>query len=179
MIALVIGHSNKSKGAYNKNYKISEFEFNEKLVNLISKDLNKESIKNQIVYRTNYNELPNKINELKSDFIVSFHCNAFNTKASGTEMLYYHSSKNGKLIAEIFQTNIVSCLGLPDRNVKPKHSEDRGGYLLRYTNAPCIITEPFFIDNDNDYKLVMEKYFAFIKANVDSVIEVHEKLFKK
>jgi N-acetylmuramoyl-L-alanine amidase len=177
MIALVIGHSNKSKGAYNKTFNISEFEFNEKLVNLISKDLNKELIKNEIIYRSNYNELPNKINELKPNFIVSFHCNAFNTKVSGTEMLYYHSSKNGKQIAEIFQTNIVSCLELPDRNIKPKHTEDRGGYLLRYTNAPCIISEPFFIDNDYDYKKVMERYFAFIKANVDSFIEVNDKLF--
>jgi N-acetylmuramoyl-L-alanine amidase len=92
-------------------------------------------------------------------------------------MLYYHSSENGKKIAEIFQKNIVSCLELPDRNVKPKHTEDRGGYLLRYTNAPCIISEPFFIDNDNDYKKVMERYFQFIKANVDSFIEVNDKLF--
>lgn len=177
MIALVIGHSNKSKGAYNKNYNISEFEFNKKLVNLISKDLNKELIKNEIVYRSNYNELPNKINELKPNFIVSFHCNAFNTNASGTEMLYYHSSENGKQIAEIFQTNIVSCLELPNRGIKSKHTEDRGGYLLRYTNAPCIISEPFFIDNDNDYKKVMERYFQFIKAHIDSFIEVNEKLF--
>ena len=175
MIALVIGHSNKSRGAHNKTYNISEFEFNEKLINNISKDLDKLHIESKIVYRNNYDQLPNDINKLNSKFVISFHCNAFNTKTSGIEMLYYHSSKNGKRIAEIFQKNIVSCLKLPDRNIKPKHSEDRGGYLLRYTNVPCIISEPFFIDNDNDYELVMDNYLNFVKANVDSIVESYDK----
>ncbi|KKK66742.1 hypothetical protein LCGC14_2961020, partial [marine sediment metagenome] len=32
----------------------------------------------------------------------------------------------------------------------PRTAEDRGGYLLRYTKAPCILAEPFFIDNNDD-----------------------------
>ena len=176
MIVLEIGHSKASKGAHNKTFNISEFTFNEELVIDISDKLNNLNIQNSIVYRTNYSDLPNQINQLNPKFVISFHCNAFNTKASGTEMLYYHSSKNGKLMASIFQKNIVDALKLPDRGIKPKHTEDRGGYILKYTDAPCIISEPFFIDNDDDYQLIMDLYPEFLDANVKSILEINKKI---
>ena len=59
-------------------------------------------------------------------------------------------------MAEILLNHLVEHLKLPDRGIKPKTSEDRGGYLLRYTNAPCVIAEPFFIDNDSDLARAQE-----------------------
>ncbi|UCG13233.1 MAG: N-acetylmuramoyl-L-alanine amidase [Deltaproteobacteria bacterium] len=35
-------------------------------------------------------------------------------------------------------------------SARKTENKARGGYLLRYTNAPCVIAEPFFIDNDED-----------------------------
>ncbi len=38
---------------------------------------------------------------------------------------------------------------LPNRGCKPIYSNtERGSHLLRHTTAPCIICEPFFIDDD-------------------------------
>jgi len=151
-IALVIGHSNESQGARNKSA-ATEFEYNERLVSMIYTSLYKTNVHLDIVYRGSYKKLPDKVNKLKPDYIISFHCNAYNKTVSGTETLYYHSSKKGKLLAEYLQSNMIDALGLKDRGIKPKHSEDRGGYLLRYTKAPCVIIEPFFIDNDEDFLL--------------------------
>lgn len=149
-IAIVIGHKESSGGAYNKKAGINEFTYNEILASYIHTNINSD-----IVYRNSYRDLPDEINELNPDYIISLHCNAYNKQVSGTETLYYHSSKRGKQLATLLQEEVVDCLRLNDRGIKPKHSEDRGGYLLRYTNAPCVILEPFFIDNDNDFLVGM------------------------
>ena len=89
-------------------------------------------------------------------------------------MLYYDKSKKSKAIAEVFQKNIAEALKLRYRGVKDKDEEDLGGYLLTYTNAPCIITEPFFIDNDTDVNTVLRYYDDFVDAHINSIIEVAE-----
>lgn len=149
-VALIIGHSAKDKGAINKKSGIQEFDYNNELVGLISKSLMKLHIDHDVIYRQSYSGLPEKVNRTNADLVIEFHCNAFNEKATGTEMLYWHNSKNGKRLAELCQNDVVSCLELPDRGVKPIDSNARGGNLLRYTNMPCIIAESFFIDNDDD-----------------------------
>lgn len=146
--ALVIGHTKESPGAMNRNEGLTEFWFNYRLGLRIVKMI--EGVDIYTIYRSTYKRLPFDVNKVKPDFVVSLHCNAFNEKASGTEVLYYHKSKDGKKMADIFVDGLVGHLRLPNRGSKPKTSEDRGGYLLRYTDAPCIIVEPFFIDNDSD-----------------------------
>ena len=162
-VAIIVGHSKKSPGAYNETYDVQEYDFNEMLAKKIKDTYHRlvdvqEPIDIQIVYRTTtYQDLPIQINELNPDLIVSLHCNAFDTKASGCEMLYYYKSVKGKEIAKNFQYFVQACLGNKNRGTKEKSSEDRGGYLLRYTNAPCIIAEPFFLDNDTEYLNAKDK----------------------
>jgi N-acetylmuramoyl-L-alanine amidase len=146
--ALVIGHKKTSPGAQNPNTGIKEFDFNEALAIRIEGKTTTSEI--QRIYRRTYKDLPDDINQYDPHFTISLHCNAFNQEVSGTEVLYYYKSKKGKVMAEILQDSLVGYLKLPDRGVKPKTSEDRGGYLLRYTEAPCMVAEPFFIDNDDD-----------------------------
>lgn len=169
-IALIVGHTEKRFGAKNIKHNISEFTFNEKLAHDIKAKLKLDS---EVVYRKIYRKLPHQVNYLKPSLVVSLHCNAFNKKVSGSETLYYHTSTKGKKIAEVFNKNFIDALNLKDRGVKGKCSEDRGGYLLKYTKAPCIICEPFFIDNDNDYEIVKDKYNELVMAYVHSIEEVH------
>jgi N-acetylmuramoyl-L-alanine amidase len=169
-IALIIGHKKASPGACNNNAGICEFEFNEKLAHDIASTGEFEDL--HIVYRRTYSQLPQDVNTLNPDVAVSLHCNAFNEKATGSEVLFYHSSTKGKKIADVFQRNIVGALGLTDRGIKPKGAEDRGGYILRYTYAPCIIVEPFFIDNDRDLAIVRNRYDYFVAALINSFKEI-------
>jgi N-acetylmuramoyl-L-alanine amidase len=180
-VALVVGHRKGAPGACNKNeedFPKCEFEFNKKLINdLVERHLVSSSIDYDVVYRQSYKQLPMNINKLNPHIVISFHCNAFNTKASGTEVLYYHTSTNGKRMAEILQENFLDVLELPDRGIKPRHSEDRGGYLLRYTKAPCVIIEPFFIDNDEDYNRVKERWDDFVFAIYRSIEKILKEIY--
>lgn len=167
-IALVVGHKEASPGASNKTYLITEYNFNLQLVNDIISQYtgNNTLIK---ILRTTYRTLPFNINDQNPKFAISFHANAYNTKVSGTEVLYYHKSINGKLIAEILQKNICEALSLRNRGIKPKTVEDRGGYILKHTYCPIVIVEPFFIDNDHDCDVIFERIDALVQAFIKSI----------
>jgi len=170
LCALVIGHKKNSPGAVNKNFNLSEFDFNDELSIRIENEI--KSVNITRVYRSLYKDLPNEINILNPDFIISLHCNAFNEVSSGTEVLYYHKSKKGKLMANILQKQLLDCLGLKDRGIKPRTTEDRGGYLLKYTNAPCVISEPFFIDNDSDLSIAKANIICLTHAYINAIEEI-------
>ena len=172
-VALVIGHKSSSGGAVNPSTGVSEFIYNEQVVALVHNEMAKHAHVD-VVYRGTYSHLPDKINNLRPDYVVSFHCNAYNTKVSGTEVLYYHKSKKGKWLAQQFQDALLNCFKFNDRGIKSKTSEDRGGYLLRYTDAPCVILEPFFIDNDFEYALGISKMEDYANTVVDVLRNLHD-----
>ena len=174
-VVLVIGHTEKSPGACNITNNICEFEFNKKLAKgivLINDVINDNRCKIDIIYRDSYKDLPGKINKLNPDFVICLHNNAFNTRVTGSETLYYHKSKKGKKMASIFQDEIVKALKSKDRGIKGKSSEERGGYILKYTKAPCILIEPFFIDNDSDYRNAVDRYPKLIMACSEAIYEI-------
>jgi len=168
--ALVIGHKKSSPGAVNKDLGLTEFAFNESLAMAIEQKVHDVEV--QRIYRRTYASLPDDVNEYEPDFIISLHCNAFNEKASGTEVLFYHRSNAGKTMAAILHKKLVAALGLKDRGIKPKTAEDRGGYLLKKTSAPCIISEPFFIDNNDDLKTVMDQHDDLVAAYASAIEEI-------
>lgn len=170
-VGLIIGHKQKAPGACNKTHDICEYQFNEQLAVDIYDKLKNEhpEIEVQIIKRITYKRLPADVNRYAPDFCISLHCNAFNGKANGTEVLYYHTSTDGKRLAEILQDELMKALGFKNRGILPRGTEDRGGYLLRYTDMPTVISEPFFIDNDNAYKMVLEKYDQLVAAHVNAI----------
>lgn len=176
---LIIGHRANRPGACNKKHKVCEYQFNNKLAcNIYDYMKRKKSdIDVKIIYRRTYKELPNDINKVGIDFFISMHCNAFDGKWNGTETLYYHTSKTSRKIAEIVQGEMLAAFGFKHRGLLPCKTEDRGGTLLRYTNMPGVITEPFFIDNDDAYETVMTKYDELVKAYVDSIEEITKEMF--
>lgn len=168
--SLVVGHKENSPGACNDKHGICEFEFNKYIVLAVSKEL--EYIPHRVHFRESYSALPSQINAVDPKFIISFHCNAYNGSASGTEVLYYRTSRKGKEIAGILNKELVKALELNDRGIKPKSAEDRGGYLLKSTIAPCVICEPFFIDNDSDLERAQERRDDLVNAYVEGIHKV-------
>lgn len=156
-VAIVIGHKRSSPGARNAKLSITEFDYNKELSMLIDKELNQVGIRTALVYRKTYSELPDDVNLLNPRVAISLHCNAFNGRASGSEVLYFHTSESGKELGEYILTRVVHTLGLPNRGVKPSTSEDRGGFFLRYVNCTAVIVAPLFIDNDSDASIGVEK----------------------
>ena len=173
--ALVVGHKEFSPGAVNEALQMSEFSFNDELSLNIQKALNTNmDITVLRMFRKTYRQLPNDINEMNPDLIISMHCNAYNGKASGTEVLHYHRSVQGYRMAGILQAELVACLGLRNRGVIACSVEDRGGYLLCHTKAPCVIAEPFFIDNSDDLRLALSKYDQLVEAYKTAILKVTE-----
>lgn len=175
---IVIGHKYTSQGASNKTSRLTEFKFNNEFVKHIQAS-NHLGVDIEVVYRDTYAGLPAKINALKPDFIISLHCNGFNEVATGTEVLYWHKTKVSDGLATLLQKNLVSALGLADRGIKPKNRKGRGASLMRRTNAPCVIAEPFFIDNLFDLDTALRRYDSLVHAFTKTILQYAKHLEQK
>lgn len=184
VIVLNIGHQKEAQGALNRFENVSEFLFNSFLADRVislyqtnsifyKEDLFrlKDILDIKICNQTSYSSLPKDINKLNPEFIISLHANAFNTTASGSEVLFAKGSSESKRLAGILQLNILDCLKLPNRGIKDLYEEDRGGYLLYKTKAPCVIIEPFFIDNDSDFRIATDRVSELAKAILYSILQ--------
>jgi N-acetylmuramoyl-L-alanine amidase len=96
-----------------------------------------------------------KCNKYNPDVAVAIHLNAFDKKARGTEVFYSLFSTKGKKLAKSVLNNIVS-LGVSSRGIKTKKNGYGKDYFefIRETNAPAILTECCFIDNESDFKFI-------------------------
>lgn len=162
-VAIVVGHLPTSidGGAYNSDIGMSEFDFNNQLAPKLAEKLREHNMIPVIIYRESYKLLPDQVNQTNADLCVSLHCNAFDSDPNGSEVLYYHASSNGKRLAQLIQEQVVACLGLPDRGVKPidydytGKANDAGGWLVEKTKMPCVIAEMFFIDSNSSLTLAL------------------------
>jgi len=153
-LGIVIGHSMKSQGAYNRGLGVSEYSLNAELAAHVKAECDKRNITSEIIHRLNgYAKLPSDINKKQLDYCISIHHNATEDKTvNGTETLCYHKSKTSLKFAYAVNKEMVLSLNTRNRGVKKVDSEDRGGYILKYTSAPCILIEPYFISNTDAVK---------------------------
>lgn len=174
--ALIVGHRKSARGAISADGSVVEYDFNSDLAREVKKRVTKARV--QVVFRNNSTDglrkLPAKVNALGPHFILSLHCNAFNNQARGTETLYFHTSAKGKKLAKIVQKRLLSALELKNRGIRDKKDADRGAHLLKFTKAPCVICEPFFIDNDGDLEIALRRKkrlaAAYAKAIDDAAV---------
>lgn len=175
-ICLIIGHGGNDVGAFNKSTKETELNYNRDLASKLQKELTDKGFLVDI-YNRGFNKSENVdyLNKVGYDVLISLHCNAYNGIATGTEVLYWNTSRKGKELSQYLLDNIVKALGLKNRGLKPIKNGDRGAYLLGKTKPVCVLLEPFFIDNDDDLKVGNEKKNDYIKAVVDSCITYFKK----
>ncbi len=110
-------------------------------------------------------EIVSTSNNLDANVFISIHCNAFNTCANGTEVWHYHTSRNGKRLAECIQRQIVDSLGTTDRGAKGAvpHT-DTSLYVLNNTDAVSVLVETAFVDNPYDEELLRTRQDDFARA---------------
>jgi N-acetylmuramoyl-L-alanine amidase len=171
-----IGHHPDAPGATGRlnGKKVSEFTFNKELAAMIQ-----AKVKNARIITINREPgndegrraLPAKTNALNPNFVISLHANAADTKAGGSEVLYFHTSTEGKKFAGILQKHFLARLGLRDRKIKPKTSSDRGGDQLAMTKVVIVLGEPFFIDNEAEFAAVAAKKDELAAAYADAIDE--------
>lgn len=160
-LALIIGHSKSSQGAVSIGGE-SEYRYNKALASQIvaALALAKSSVRVTVMERNGtYSQLPGQVNAKRPDFAIELHFNAHgNAQANGTEMLYWHTSRDGQDLARTIQDRVLLALGLRDRGLVGISSEgQRGGILLRRTAMPCVIAEPFFGSNKDDWEVAVQR----------------------
>lgn len=167
-VALVPGHGpSLDRGAVNAASGTTELDWNRDLIQRIAFHLG-DQVENVIIARTIERVPPvPAVNASLADFAIEFHCNAANTHASGTEMIYLSAA--GKRLAEALQVRAVAALGLPDRGVK-KPFNGRGGYFLSKTRMAAVIAESMFIDNDHDLRIANEHKDDLAQAYADAIL---------
>lgn len=169
-ICLIIGHGGNDCGAINPHTKETELDYNRDLAVRVEKLLKEQGYIVDI-YNRGYAKVENVnyLNKIGYDILVSLHCNAYNGYASGTEVLYWNTSKKGQILAQALLDSITDVLGLQNRGLKPIKYGDRGAYLLGKTDPVTVLIEPFFIDNDNDFKVGKEKKDEYSEAIVRGI----------
>ncbi|MGL5961426.1 MAG: N-acetylmuramoyl-L-alanine amidase [Cetobacterium sp.] len=196
-IALIIGHNEKSKGAYSVDLKTTEFDFYsdvveqlfvryQKTFNLTEDFIRK--VKNHIaIFRipnTGYSaEMSEVIKELKEknfDLAIEMHFNATaNSNQNGSTVLHWHKSEAGKKLAELFQNILLKETGIRKLDtIKITSTSQNGGYGIVNSKCPYILIEPFFGDNKTDtskisISLMVQVLFNFLNTiNEVGAVEV-------
>ena len=162
------GHSpngNPDPGASNRITKLRECDVAKNIADLVEKYLVAAGV--EVVGKLQSDSLSAVVNASDSsgaDVFISIHCNAFNEMANGTEVWYYHTSKNGKRLAECIQRQIVDSLDTTNRGAKPAVPGENGLYVLTNTDAVAVLVETAFIDNPSDEEVLRTRQDDFARA---------------
>ena len=163
MKAIVIGHTEKSQGAYSDYFQMHEWKFFNSFIGKL-KEVGDVYFHNPKIssYRQRMKSTANELNKKNYDMVLCLHFNAFNGRASGTEVLCV--SEKGAIIGTNFNAYMAK-LGLKNRGVKKLNSNSRGYSEIFHPQAPAVILEPFFGDNPNDCKLFnIDKFIEALKC---------------
>jgi len=121
-------------------------------------------------------DLPARVdaaNRNKADIFISIHCNSFSSPdVEGTEILYYNGSVEGKKLASLIMSEVLS---LQKRKIEDTKSNwwkfaNRGVktsdnlYVLKNTSMPAVLCETLFLSNNTNLQLVQNKVFHEVYA---------------
>lgn len=174
MIYLIAGHHNNDSGATAQHSVglIKESELTKELRDLIYSYLTHiEKIDELFIKRDNDNTTLNKlINDLNkvvtvNDLVVDIHFNAFNGKATGTEIIIPTiSSKIEKELSALIAEHTSEILNINNRGVKTEKDTARGRIGILKGKGNRILLEICFMDNPKDFtQYQINKYILAAK----------------
>lgn len=157
-IAIIIGHGHGDTGApskWNSPIKV-EYDYNKIVAEHLKKTVKSKEIK--LFYRgaTGITGVNTQVRLWDDDLSLELHCNSFNGKAHGCEILALSGDKEsikiGQDIAQDFCKRFNRKLRDGD-GVKELKKKERGHYSLALVDDgyPSILLEPFFIDNPSEW----------------------------
>ena len=93
-------------------------------------------------------------NDSGADAVISIHQNSFTAESSrGAQVFYRASSQEGKKLADILQTQLVSGLDPDNRRVAKANSDY---FMLKNTTATMVIVECGFLSNSKEAELLTQ-----------------------
>lgn len=179
-IALIIGHNERSKGAYSVIVG-SEYDYWTRIASKIKTEIpslvDVYERKPNKAYIPEMNEVLKELNKNNYKFCLELHFNAAkNKQANGCECLVYYKNDKAKELATNFMVRLQNVFGSKIRGnhglILIDSSKIRGGYGICNSKDTYILVEPFFGSNlDESLKFSIEKdvadlFIKFIKDNV-------------
>lgn len=179
-VALVIGHNNRSKGAYSSIVG-SEYDYWKRIAEKIKAEIpalvDVYERKPNKAYVPEMNEVLKELNKNDYKFCIELHFNsAASEQANGCECLVYYKNNEAKELVTNFMAKLQNIFGSKIRGnhgiIEIEDSKIRGGYGICNSKDTYILVEPFFgSNNDESLKFSIEKdvvdlFVNFIKENI-------------
>ncbi|SLK20516.1 N-acetylmuramoyl-L-alanine amidase [Bacillus toyonensis] len=94
----------------------------------------------------NLNNIVRNCNSHSVDLVISLHLNAYNGSANGVEVCYFDQ----QALAAKVSAQLSKDIGWTNRGAKERRYGEQRLHVLATTNAPAILIELGFIDNESD-----------------------------
>lgn len=171
---LIAGHSNSDPGAVAENVvgRVKESDLTKEQRDMVYHYFRQHNV-SPVIFdddKDSLSQVIQKVNNLikPSDILIDFHFNAFNKKASGSEVF---PNKN-MLIASELVTGISSIMGIPNRGVKIQSESSRGTLGILKGIGRRILIETCFMDNEDDFESYV-KNKHLVNQYIAETIERH------
>lgn len=153
---------------------LREWSWAREIVSLIKERLDAQGIDSLILVPEDedisLSERAARCNKIQEDkVLISVHGNASNGKAQGWEIFTTTSKNNSDKLAQCFINNFEYCFkGRRNRGHKEKDFT-----LLYKADCPCVLTENFFYDNEDDCQYMLSDMGkdSIVEAHVRSILE--------
>lgn len=160
-ICIDAGHGSNTAGKRSPDGSLREYEFNRDVANRIKNILVAHGVEVILTCSDDY-DIPLQqrcdiANQLKADYFVSIHANAYGTDwndARGWEVFVVAKGGRAEELAETIHEYSIAELGLKDRGVKTANF-----YVLRNTNMPAVLIEHGFYTNKTECALLKDSDF--------------------
>lgn len=165
-IALIVGHNEKSKGAFCPHAQACEFDYWKDIASEIQL-ITGVDVFTRRPHKSYSTEMKEVIEQVhcsgEYDLVIELHFNAVSDpEVHGAEILIYKNSKCLEL-AKTLLNSICQEFKVKNRGLKRiKSVAERGGFGIIRCKYPYMLVEPFFASNEND----SEKF-----ANKDKVVK--------
>ena len=186
VIVLDPGHGGTDPGACYNRSSVDNYTESWLALQCAGQVYNKLSSLGAKVYMTRFNDATtmsltarkNYCYTYNSDVFISFHLNAANASAHGTETWYYYSSSSS--LASIVQSGLIAKFGevdgtggykLTNRGVK-----QNGWTVITAGSAyPAVLTEGLFVDCYSDWQLIQDTsskgFYAWVDGHLKGIYD--------
>lgn len=165
-IAIIVGHTPSSPGAYSEPLGRSEYNYNKEVADYLRGIADIYFRPDQGGYSHQMLTLASQVNKKNYDFALELHFNAANRRAQGVEALIWEGNKKSAGMGNKFCRTIADHYNIPNRGIKSPESDGRGYEFLRLMRANALILEPFFGDSSGAEKFENPALYASVIKNI-------------
>lgn len=182
-LAIVVGHNTRKPGAYSAELGENEHPFNTRVADIMAGLAGQYGFEVQVFHRRSdissttaeieecYRRVNAWIPSTRDGLCGELHFNAFNERTGGCEMLYWHTSTGGPVVAQHLQDGVLSSFSLNDRGIKANDGSQAGSVSLRSCATYNVVLEPVFGDYRPDAAQVRNREATLARVYLQAYYE--------